>query len=128
MLKYLGFKGWIFALLLFLLLPALGCAGFIKEQNLPEIKKDCSSCHPAEVKKGPVLLNKPLSDLCLDCHATRKGAAEHRVDVVPAMAVQKLPLSNGKMTCVTCHDPHKNKYGKMLRVKAKDLCSACHKY
>jgi predicted CXXCH cytochrome family protein len=75
-----------------------------------------------------VLLNKPLSELCLDCHAARKAPAEHRVDVVPAMAVQKLPLSNGKMTCITCHDPHANKYGKMLRVRAKDLCFVCHKY
>jgi predicted CXXCH cytochrome family protein len=54
--------------------------------------------------------------------------AEHKVNVVPSMRVKGLPLSDGKITCVTCHDPHKNRYGKLLRVKAKELCLTCHKY
>jgi predicted CXXCH cytochrome family protein len=52
---------------------------------------------------------------------------EHTVDVIPSMDVGGLPLKEGKVTCVTCHDPHKNPYSMLLRVPAKDLCLVCHK-
>lgn len=93
---------------------------------LPEIKKDCSICHlPAGTSK-PQELKKKLSQLCLDCHSDRAAPAEHRVDIVPKMEVKGLPLTDGKMTCFTCHDAHANTYGKMLRMPARDLCFACH--
>ncbi len=121
-------KGRLFFLLLPLLLPALSCVFFAPTGKLPEIKKDCTICHEGDAKKGPAVLIRPLSELCLLCHQDRKAAGEHRVDIVPAMKVKKLPLSEGKLTCITCHDPHANRYGKMLRVRPKDLCGRCHKY
>jgi len=30
------------------------------------------------------------------------------------------------ITCLTCHDPHKNPYGNLLRMKETDLCLLCH--
>ncbi len=71
-------------------------------------------------------LKKKLSALCLDCHRDRKAPAEHKVDIVPAMEVKGLPLSDGMITCVTCHDPHRNPHGSLLRMKATDLCLVCH--
>jgi predicted CXXCH cytochrome family protein len=116
--------------LLFLLLalplawagPA-GSPGF----TLPEAKKDCAMCHLSHVvKQEAALLKMPLQELCIECHPDRKAPAEHKVDISPKMAPEKLPLSQGKMTCITCHDPHKNPYGSLLRMPRKDLCSRCH--
>jgi predicted CXXCH cytochrome family protein len=41
---------------------------------------------------------------CARCHEAQAGFS-HPVDIVPTMAVPAmLPLENGKVTCVTCHD------------------------
>ena len=120
--------------LILLLVP--GCIGSAEKKTresvigtLPEIKKDCTLCHTSpEVKKGAARLKKPLSALCLDCHPDRNSANEHKVDIVPTMEIKELPLFDGKMTCVTCHDPHWNKYGSLLRTRKSDLCMQCHPY
>lgn len=102
-----------------------GCVGAKRE--LPEIKKDCTICHLSrDVTKEAPLLKKPVSDLCIGCHPGRKAPAEHKVDIVPTMKGKQLPLLDGKMTCITCHDPHKNLYGKLIRVPQRDLCIICH--
>lgn len=109
------------------------CAGPVNKRTdpprvsytLPEIKKDCGSCHrPGTAKAGE--LKKSLSALCLDCHSGRKPPAEHKVDIIPSMAVKGLPLTDGRITCVTCHDPHQNMHGNLLRMKTTDLCLVCH--
>lgn len=108
----------------------LACVNVGAGQNsaggVPGIKKDCATCH-VEIEKGPGL-KKALSGLCLDCHPDRMAPNEHKVDIVPAREVGKLPLFDGRMTCATCHDSHSNPYGKLLRVPQKDLCFQCHPY
>ncbi len=118
----------LFAIFSFVLLTGAGIAWPESPStgNIPEIKKDCGICH-ADISKGPAL-KKPLSGLCLDCHPDRSAPREHKVDIVPAVTVRTLPLFDGKMTCATCHDPHSNDYGKMLRMRGKDLCLQCHKF
>jgi len=95
------------------------------EHTLPDSKKNCALCHQdgSAAKEG---LRKPLSQLCIDCHPERTAPAEHKVDVVPAVEVRGLPLTDGKITCVTCHDPHRNTFGSLLRKKQTDLCLSCH--
>ncbi len=110
------------AFLLIIMLPAL-----VPAAEMPAIKKDCKTCHGNHIMEKQVLLNKPVAELCLDCHPDRKAPNEHKVDVEPSMDVGDLPLKEGKITCITCHDPHKNPYGLLLRVPAKDLCLVCHK-
>ena len=111
---------------------AVSCAGTAqpgKRQSsfpLPASKKDCSACHVTEGTKTTAALKKELSGLCLDCHPDRTAPQEHRVGITPSMAVTKLPLTDGKMTCFTCHDPHKNPYGALLRFPETELCLACH--
>lgn len=99
------------------------------DRAVPEIKMTCATCHGSHdtTVRAPLLV-KPLSTLCLDCHQDRTAPNEHVVDVAPKAKVQGLPLKDGKMTCVTCHDPHKNEHGKMLRLPARDLCLRCHPY
>lgn len=110
-----------------------GCSETIRDEGvgepkISEIKKDCSGCHISRKMKGALLLKKPISELCDGCHPERKSPDEHLVDVVPSMEVEGLPLTEGRITCITCHDPHKNPYGKLLRARIKDLCLICHKY
>ena len=115
-----------------LLLAQLGCAQAASRtpllKALPEIKKDCAICHVLEEGKRTDRLKKQLSGLCLDCHLGRVAPSEHKVDIVPSMQVSGLPLTDGKITCITCHDPHANRYGTLLRLKETDLCLACHPY
>ncbi len=95
---------------------------------LPEIKKDCSTCHVLQGGKPTPALAKKLPDLCLDCHPDRVAPQEHPVDVAPSSQPKNLPLADGKMTCVTCHNPHQNPYGSLLRLPETELCFACHPY
>lgn len=95
---------------------------------LPPSKQDCSNCHPGAEGPRSGTLAKGLSGLCLDCHPDRIAPQEHRVDIVPAMPVKDLPLFEGRMTCATCHDPHRNTHGSLLRKPEADLCLSCHPY
>jgi len=95
--------------------------------QLPAIKRDCTTCHTSrDMTAGSPLLVKPLAELCIGCHPERMAPNEHAVNIVPALKVEKLPLQNNKMTCITCHDPHANTYGVLLRVPARQLCPLCH--
>ncbi len=93
----------------------------------PAGKHECGFCHFSEGKaaKG---LKAPLSALCLECHPERTNQSEHKVDIVPSMTVAGLPLDReGKMTCITCHDPHGKEGSPMLlRVTPSELCLKCH--
>ncbi len=109
-----------------------GCAtklspASLAQENIPAIKKDCTVCHTShDIAGKTAALKKPLQELCIDCHADRAAPNEHKVGVAPQAAVKTLPLKDGKITCITCHDPHKGTYRKMLRVPPKDLCITCH--
>lgn len=93
---------------------------------LPDSKKDCSLCHVLFEDRAPKELRQTLSRLCLDCHGDRGAPGDHRVGVAPARDVKGLPLASGKMTCITCHDPHSNANAAMLRMPAAGLCLVCH--
>lgn len=96
--------------------------------GVPAIKKQCDICHLPHTMAGEALLRAPISELCVDCHQDRKPPGDHVVDVVPSMPVGNLPLDEGMMTCVTCHDPHGSAgFPKLLRDKPGRLCSHCHK-
>lgn len=72
---------------------------------------------------------------CLACHAAAKNdLLPHPLDVpvlgrVPGLA-EGLPLWNGTLTCLTCHQGHRGKSGTSpfnLRQAPPDLCGACHR-
>jgi len=107
---------------LFVFVLASDCIVFSAE------KHKCDYCHISHGTAGGLLLKAPLSDLCFECHPDRKTPNEHRVDIVPSMQVGGLPLSkDGKMTCITCHDPHgQNSQSKFLRMNPSELCLKCH--
>ena len=86
--------------------------------------KRCEFCHAGHGGSG-ALLTADISALCTGCHPERQGSGEHKVDISPPMAVKELPLRAGRMTCITCHDPHSQASG-MLRKPAGELCLLCH--
>ena len=122
------------AILVSLALLAAGCAGTSRPSAaadgfpLPGVKKDCTTCHVPAGPSGTGALRKGLSDLCTDCHRDRVPPQEHKVDIVPTMPVKDLPLTDGRMTCFTCHDPHRNPHGGLLRKPETELCLSCHPY
>jgi predicted CXXCH cytochrome family protein len=46
------------------------------------------------------------------------------VDIAVFAANNTLPLHNGKMSCVTCHDPHLPLAA--VRMVEPELCAQCH--
>jgi predicted CXXCH cytochrome family protein len=90
-------------------------------------KHDCSFCHLPHAGGKSMLLKSPVNDLCLGCHPDRKSMKEHKVDITPSIHVENFPLSaEGKITCVTCHDPHRWSSPNLLRIEASELCLKCH--
>jgi predicted CXXCH cytochrome family protein len=91
-------------------------------------KHECSYCHVISPATTPQQLKAPLAELCVGCHADRRGPNEHKVDIVPSMKVVGLPLSReGKITCATCHDPHGTAgHPRLLRARGEELCVKCH--
>jgi predicted CXXCH cytochrome family protein len=91
-------------------------------------KHECGYCHVTSHTTTEQQLKAPLSELCVGCHADRRGLNEHKVDMVPSMKVVELPLSKeGKITCATCHDPHETGgYPMLLRARPAELCFKCH--
>jgi predicted CXXCH cytochrome family protein len=116
----------IIALTVLACVLALGLAGMSFAIS-PDLKKDCALCHDSHGGMAGYRLLKPPSSLCIDCHPERKGDREHRVDIVPSMPVKNLPLFEGTMTCVTCHEPHgDSSYPVLLRDEPASLCKRCH--
>jgi predicted CXXCH cytochrome family protein len=120
-------------LLILPLLFLLGCTEVLTREklareNIPAIKKDCGQCHVSpDVTRKTAALKKQVSELCFECHQDRTFPAEHKLGVSPGVTVKELPLQDGKITCTTCHDPHRNSYGSMLRVPQSELCLLCHR-
>jgi predicted CXXCH cytochrome family protein len=110
-----------------------GNAGALSAKKRPDVPSpsslhECSDCHVETALSGPGMLKQKPSSLCFTCHPDRQAPAEHRVDVEPGMTVRDLPLFENRMTCVTCHDPHSNPHGSLLRKPEADLCLSCHPY
>ncbi len=122
-------------LILMLIIFSVSCA--VLKGKTPEVTStgtkahaDCNVCHKPHQMGGKILLSKPLEELCSSCHQTRIGAGEHKVGIKPSMPVEALPLdADGKITCITCHDPHGSKgFDKLLRARDfTELCKKCHK-
>jgi predicted CXXCH cytochrome family protein len=79
----------------------------------------CQKCHVPEGK-----LRQPISALCSGCHKLPRD--NHPVQVAPRTPPrsQAAPLTDGLVTCVSCHDPHDGKA--KLRLQQRQLCPICH--
>jgi predicted CXXCH cytochrome family protein len=92
-----------------------------------------SSLEPALASAPPRVSH--ISDTCTSCHHFGQGLS-HPIGVNPPMVVPAaLPLEDGKLTCLTCHDfagaSHElaaQRHDPMLRngLRPADLCIQCH--
>src|SRR5262245_33478375 len=80
---------------------------------------DCHSIHAAKSQAQTALLTKSkTSDLCVTCHRDKRSALEHTAH---------MPLREGSMSCVDCHNPHGSEGPHMIRAASNvDLCVSCH--
>ncbi|MEA2083284.1 MAG: cytochrome c3 family protein [Thermodesulfobacteriota bacterium] len=69
---------------------------------------------------------------CYTCHPEVKGGRSHPVNVYPKPGMTIPPeyttLSDGRITCMSCHGTHASNYDFMLiKPTSKALCTGCHK-
>lgn len=152
-------KGFVFGLVLcaaIVLVSSLGVLAFGSHDML-----NCSGCHSihyAKAYKAFAVVNDKaanprgegaidgVSALCLGCHENPENGGAglkpialhttHPVNLVPNGKIAKVPassLTNGKLQCTSCHDPHpSNPSYQYLRVDTKGggelflFCAMCH--
>lgn len=87
--------------------------------------RDCLQCHKEKDSKE---LKLQINELCLKCHPL-STQRDHPVNIKATVRAERLPLdSEGRITCITCHEPHgKTKEEKLLRMEFNTLCRECHK-
>jgi hypothetical protein len=99
-------------------------------------EKECYNCH-VDPDGDRRRLTAPVTKLCRGCHPVILEATTHPVDVVPRIAAIPidLPLTDGKLTCITCHNVHadnelafgiKSYFLRRVVTDVKDFCVACH--
>ena len=67
-------------------------------------------------------------NLCYRCHTDHKYKINHPMNVPLKENMKKtdLPLYNGLITCLSCHEPHVAKRPYLLRKESTGLCLSCH--
>jgi hypothetical protein len=117
-----------------------------RDTNLHYTGKFCNECHEQKPEEGGETLLKfkgDYSQLCR-CHGYTSENYIHPVDIVPSEEKKtkipdKMPLTDGKLTCTSCHDIYKQCQDDMqTRSRDKfflrgapfgrrtDLCFKCH--
>ncbi len=87
---------------------------------------------PGGAEHPPLTRQKQVNTtVCFQCHKETVEVASHPINVVapPGMVIPpEYPLlSDGRMTCMTCHTPHSsNNEARLLKGGKKELCTGCH--
>ncbi len=98
-------------------------------KTLPTEHATCSSCHVFSSETGRAALQNGSSpdEICYGCHSDRTKTGEHRVGVPVNVETSPLPLVDGKVACITCHEPHGlSGFPSLLRTAPEALCNRCH--
>jgi DmsE family decaheme c-type cytochrome len=91
-------------------------AEILKPSHHPivEGKVSCQDCHDPHGGLGAASLRaESITDLCVTCHADKRGPWIH--EHPPVME-----------NCATCHTPHGSAHNRMLAQKPPALCADCH--
>jgi len=106
----------------------------------------CVTCHESKPEKGVpnLLMNGDVNGLCERCHNAQVAKVFlHPVDCEPSQNVHipdNMPLSNGKITCQTCHNSSLQESGEDVSIALRsnsaflrfddfspaDFCFKCH--
>jgi DmsE family decaheme c-type cytochrome len=83
-------------------------------------KVACTTCHSVHSFKSvkAQLKTKTDSETCVGCHKTERAQMQRQ---------SHHPVREGKMGCVSCHNPHDGSRPKMLQAEStNELCYKCH--
>jgi predicted CXXCH cytochrome family protein len=109
------------AISLFASLALISAGDLPAQVAASELHADCLFCHLTDSQTdGSLILPEPR--VCQLCHIPHN---DHAILTRPTTVEPSLPLTDGLMTCVTCHDPHSPE-PLQLRLPATRLCLACH--
>ncbi len=72
----------------------------------------------AKLVPNPFLILRPETQICLDCHPRKR---------LQMNMPSHMPIREGLMTCVDCHNPHGGPYPHQLKAaRVNDTCYFCH--
>ena len=80
----------------------------------------CSDCHNpmARFSESGLLAQPTINETCFGCHKTQRSEFSRR---------SHMPLLEGKLTCIDCHNPHGSMTDPLLRTDTvNETCYTCH--
>jgi DmsE family decaheme c-type cytochrome len=80
----------------------------------------CADCHNPMEKNSPngLLTKHTINDTCQTCHQQQRAEFNKR---------SHMPLPEGKMSCVDCHNPHGSATKPLLKAESANVvCYSCH--
>jgi DmsE family decaheme c-type cytochrome len=80
----------------------------------------CSDCHNpmSRISSSGLLREQDVNQTCFTCHPSQRVAFSKR---------SHMPLLEGKMDCVSCHQPHGSATDPLLQAGSTfELCTNCH--
>jgi len=80
----------------------------------------CSDCHNpmARISASGLLAKSGISETCYTCHQQQRAEFRKR---------SHMPLPEGRMSCVDCHNPHGSITRPLIKADSvNQLCYACH--
>jgi DmsE family decaheme c-type cytochrome len=80
----------------------------------------CSDCHNpmANFSIRGMEARRSINETCFQCHKTQRAEFSRR---------SHMPLLEGRMTCVDCHNPHGSTTEPLLKADSvNETCYACH--
>jgi DmsE family decaheme c-type cytochrome len=83
-------------------------------------KLACSDCHNpmARFSANGLMKKAGITETCQSCHQQQRAEFKKK---------SHMPVPEGKMTCVDCHNPHGTSGKKLLKADSvNDLCYTCH--
>ena len=83
-------------------------------------KLGCADCHNPMQKLSPnsLLARQSISETCYQCHKQQRAEFRKR---------SHMPLPEGKMSCVDCHNPHGSTTRALINADSvNDVCYTCH--
>jgi predicted CXXCH cytochrome family protein len=127
-------NGW---LALLFILTCIAALVFALSEGAHEFRdNECILCH-VDARNRPDVI-KPLTSMtCESCHSEMRRLQSHPSEIYPSRPIPiDLPLTDGKMTCLTCHYVHPKKKMRLvenryfLRRLSRGIyfCSICHEF
>ena len=80
----------------------------------------CADCHNPmqKVSDNSLQARQSISETCFQCHKQQRAEFRRR---------SHMPLPEGKMSCVDCHNPHGSSTRSLLNADSvNDVCYTCH--